>query len=278
MTDAAVRPLDGAGWWREVTVMTGGAVKAVAAVVTVMTGAGWRRGLTTITVITVVTVVTVVTLTAGAGGWRELTVITVVAAIMVETVITVVTVMAGADGWREMAVVTVVTVITVVAVITVVTVITGARRGLPRSRRRDDSEMAVRHILLAIFRDLSRSRLVAVSDSECNSNTGRRGWEADEPWQALAACIELDRAMRGAAGGHYPDLVGVHDDGPETSPAAALGGGGAVDPTRYATGFPLHVDGTCNGLQVRPRHRDGGGGVSHTKACLSAPVGTTAES
>lgn len=48
-----------------------------------------------------------------------------------------------------------------------------------------------------------------------------RWWTtADDPWQCLAACIELDKAM------NYPD-------GPEAFPSQ----------------LPVHQDGTCNGLQ-----------------------------
>lgn len=49
-----------------------------------------------------------------------------------------------------------------------------------------------------------------------------RGWwrEQEEPWQTLACCRELAAALR-------------HPGGPET----------------YINRFPVHQDGSCNGLQ-----------------------------
>ncbi|XP_039694948.1 DNA-directed RNA polymerase, mitochondrial isoform X2 [Pteropus medius] len=50
--------------------------------------------------------------------------------------------------------------------------------------------------------------------------TGRKWWmEADEPWQALACCMEIARAVR------------------------------APDPAAHISHFPVHQDGSCNGLQ-----------------------------
>lgn len=50
---------------------------------------------------------------------------------------------------------------------------------------------------------------------------GRRWWVAsDEPWQTLAACMEVAKALR------WPD-------GPEA----------------YVCHLPIHQDGSCNGLQ-----------------------------
>lgn len=50
--------------------------------------------------------------------------------------------------------------------------------------------------------------------------TGRKWWmEADEPWQTLACCMEIAQVV------HSPD------------------------PTTYISHFPVHQDGSCNGLQ-----------------------------
>ncbi|KAI9097331.1 hypothetical protein DFS34DRAFT_621293 [Phlyctochytrium arcticum] len=59
-----------------------------------------------------------------------------------------------------------------------------------------------------------------ITDSATNPIGGKRWWlKAESPWQLLAACIELHKAM--------------------TSP----------DPTKYSSKLPVHQDGTCNGLQ-----------------------------
>ncbi|KAM4810249.1 DNA-directed RNA polymerase, mitochondrial [Rhinophrynus dorsalis] len=59
-----------------------------------------------------------------------------------------------------------------------------------------------------------------ILDSADQPLTGRRWWmEADEPWQALACCMEIAKASR------------------------------SPDPTKYVSHFPVHQDGSCNGLQ-----------------------------
>ncbi|XP_074061040.1 DNA-directed RNA polymerase, mitochondrial [Macrotis lagotis] len=59
-----------------------------------------------------------------------------------------------------------------------------------------------------------------ILDSADNPLTGRKWWmEVDEPWQALACCMEIAKAVR------------------------------APDPESYVSHFPVHQDGSCNGLQ-----------------------------
>ena len=59
-----------------------------------------------------------------------------------------------------------------------------------------------------------------VLDSASNGLHGRRWWlKGEEPWQCLAACIELKNAL-------------LHPD-----------------PTQYCSRLPIHQDGSCNGLQ-----------------------------
>uniref|UniRef100_A0A8C8WS18 DNA-directed RNA polymerase n=1 Tax=Panthera leo TaxID=9689 RepID=A0A8C8WS18_PANLE len=59
-----------------------------------------------------------------------------------------------------------------------------------------------------------------VLDSADRPMTGRKWWmEVEEPWQALACCMEIARAVR------------------------------APDPAAYISHFPVHQDGSCNGLQ-----------------------------
>ncbi|KAI0478929.1 DNA-dependent RNA polymerase [Xylariaceae sp. FL0804] len=59
-----------------------------------------------------------------------------------------------------------------------------------------------------------------IFDSANNALSGRRWWlRAEDPWQCLAACMELKAAL----------------DSPE--------------PTKYVSHLPVHQDGTCNGLQ-----------------------------
>ncbi|XP_075062200.1 DNA-directed RNA polymerase, mitochondrial [Mixophyes fleayi] len=59
-----------------------------------------------------------------------------------------------------------------------------------------------------------------ILDSADRPLTGRKWWmEADEPWQALACCMEIANASR------------------------------SPDPAKYISHFPVHQDGSCNGLQ-----------------------------
>lgn len=59
-----------------------------------------------------------------------------------------------------------------------------------------------------------------ILDSATNPLEGRRWWlEGENPWQTLAACVELKDAL----------------DSP--------------DPTKFMSSLPCHQDGTCNGLQ-----------------------------
>ncbi|XP_074193463.1 DNA-directed RNA polymerase, mitochondrial isoform X2 [Rhinolophus sinicus] len=59
-----------------------------------------------------------------------------------------------------------------------------------------------------------------ILDSADRPLMGRKWWmEADEPWQALACCMEIAQAVR------------------------------AGDPATHVSHFPVHQDGSCNGLQ-----------------------------
>ncbi|KAL1023028.1 hypothetical protein UPYG_G00035560 [Umbra pygmaea] len=59
-----------------------------------------------------------------------------------------------------------------------------------------------------------------VLDSADNPLNGKKWWQsADEPWQALACCMEIANAVR------------------------------SPDPTQFISHYPVHQDGSCNGLQ-----------------------------
>ena len=59
-----------------------------------------------------------------------------------------------------------------------------------------------------------------IYDSAINPLKGNKWWlGAEDPWQCLAACVELRNALE------------------------------QPDPTRYVSHLPIHQDGTCNGLQ-----------------------------
>ncbi|XP_038136706.1 DNA-directed RNA polymerase, mitochondrial isoform X1 [Cyprinodon tularosa] len=59
-----------------------------------------------------------------------------------------------------------------------------------------------------------------ILDSADNPLNGTKWWmEADEPWQALGCCMEIANAVR------------------------------SPDPTKFISHFPVHQDGSCNGLQ-----------------------------
>ncbi|KAL0275039.1 UNVERIFIED_CONTAM: hypothetical protein PYX00_003026 [Menopon gallinae] len=62
--------------------------------------------------------------------------------------------------------------------------------------------------------------LPEIMDSAMNPLTGRMWWtESEEPWQTLAVCIEICNAIESG------------------------------DPENYKSNFPVHQDGSCNGLQ-----------------------------
>lgn len=59
-----------------------------------------------------------------------------------------------------------------------------------------------------------------IIDSADNPLDGRRWWlDSDDPWQTLATCFEIVDAIR------------------------------SPNPAEYMSGFPVHQDGSCNGLQ-----------------------------
>ncbi|PQE10282.1 dna-dependent RNA polymerase protein [Rutstroemia sp. NJR-2017a WRK4] len=66
----------------------------------------------------------------------------------------------------------------------------------------------------------SMDHLEEIYDSATNPLGGKRWWlSAEDPWQCLAACIELRNALESS------------------------------DPTSFISHLPVHQDGTCNGLQ-----------------------------
>ncbi|KAM4549447.1 DNA-directed RNA polymerase, mitochondrial isoform 2-T2 [Odontesthes bonariensis] len=68
--------------------------------------------------------------------------------------------------------------------------------------------------------EYANSIMEDILDSADNPLNGKKWWmDADEPWQALACCMEIANAVR------------------------------SPDPTRFISHFPIHQDGSCNGLQ-----------------------------
>lgn len=68
--------------------------------------------------------------------------------------------------------------------------------------------------------DWVMERLDDIADSATNPLDGKRWWtKGDDPWQVLAACMELHAALQ------------------------------SEDPLAYMSTLPVHQDGTCNGLQ-----------------------------
>ena len=66
----------------------------------------------------------------------------------------------------------------------------------------------------------AKQHIEDVMDSADRPLEGRRWWlKGDDPWQCLAACIELTNALR------------------------------STDPEGYKSRLPIQLDGTCNGLQ-----------------------------
>ncbi|XP_053321215.1 DNA-directed RNA polymerase, mitochondrial [Spea bombifrons] len=69
-------------------------------------------------------------------------------------------------------------------------------------------------------KEYAESIMEDILDSAERPLTGKKWWmEADEPWQALACCMEIANALR------------------------------SPDPSQYISHFPVHQDGSCNGLQ-----------------------------
>lgn len=75
----------------------------------------------------------------------------------------------------------------------------------------------------ATFEDrekFTEDNLSEIFDSATRPLDGNRWWlQADDPWQCLATCVELRRALQ------------------------------SPDPRRFVSHLPIHQDGTCNGLQ-----------------------------
>lgn len=68
--------------------------------------------------------------------------------------------------------------------------------------------------------DFATKHISKIYDSASNPLKGSRWWlNAEDPWQFLAACVELKNALE------------------------------SPDPNKYISHLPIHQDGTCNGLQ-----------------------------
>ena len=90
----------------------------------------------------------------------------------------------------------------------------------------DERVKFVEDNLAEIYESAERPLEVSQSDTFRRSSLitgdrqGKRWWQnADDPWQCLAACMELRSALE------------------------------SPDPHAYESNFPVHQDGTCNGLQ-----------------------------
>lgn len=88
-----------------------------------------------------------------------------------------------------------------------------------------------------------------IIDSADNPIDGRQWWlKSDEPWQTLAACVEIADAIRSG------------------------------DPPNYMSSFPIHQDGSCNGLQhyaALGRDIDGAASVNLSKSEVPQDVYST---
>ncbi|CAB3407685.1 unnamed protein product [Caenorhabditis bovis] len=86
-----------------------------------------------------------------------------------------------------------------------------------------------------------------IRDSARNPLNGEKWWmESEEPWQTLAACIEIDDALKFGS-----------------------------DSSQFLSQLPVHQDGSCNGLQhyaALGRDREGGTQVNLTKCDLPNDV------
>lgn len=82
-----------------------------------------------------------------------------------------------------------------------------------------------------------------IFDSADNPLTGKRWWaESDEPWQTLACSMEIAAAIR------------------------------SPDPEKFRSHFPVHQDGSCNGLQhYAALGRDSSGAFSVNLVPCSEP-------
>lgn len=82
-----------------------------------------------------------------------------------------------------------------------------------------------------------------ILDSADNPLDGKMWWaSSDEPWQTLACCMEIAAVVRSS------------------------------NPEKYICHFPVHQDGSCNGLQhYAALGRDSAGGYSVNLAPASKP-------
>ena len=89
---------------------------------------------------------------------------------------------------------------------------------------------------LAEREQFSVDNMRLISDSALQPLDGHRWWlQAEDPWQCLAACIELHEALQ------------------------------CPDPKAFLSRLPVHQDGSCNGLQhyaALGRDEDGGKAVN----------------
>lgn len=85
--------------------------------------------------------------------------------------------------------------------------------------------------------------MVDILDSADNPLTGRRWWvKSDEPWQTLSACIEIAKVTR------------------------------CPNPSEFLSSYPIHQDGSCNGLQhYAALGRDTAGAISVNLAPCAVP-------
>ena len=97
-----------------------------------------------------------------------------------------------------------------------------------------------------------------VVDSATNPLGGRKWWqEAEDPWQCLAACVELTKAMQSPSPEAYESRLPVQQVR-HCSSRAAVG-------LSVAERAPATQDGSCNGLQhyaALARDQDGGRAVN----------------
>ena len=89
---------------------------------------------------------------------------------------------------------------------------------------------------LALREQFSIDNMHLISDAALHPLDGERWWlRAEDPWQCLAACIELHNAMQSS------------------------------DPAAFESCLPVHQDGSCNGLQhyaALGRDEEGGKAVN----------------
>eukprot|EP00953_Heterococcus_sp_UTEX-ZZ885_P002638 1939-Heterococcus_DN1.PRE.1 len=112
-----------------------------------------------------------------------------------------------------------------------------------------------------------------VRDSAEHPLDGNRWWaQSDDPWQCLAACMEVTAAIDSTLYDAASVITWCRCKADELSCATKLALQTFGNPEEYMSSLPIHQDGSCNGLQhYAALGRDAAGGEQYSIAVLCSP-------